>query len=273
MKMIFLLLLTSCSHLFYHPTKISYVDPNKFVSAIEDVWFTSKDGTKLNAWWMPTIKIKPKGTIIFFHGNAENISSHFLNLAWITHEGYNVFIFDYRGYGASQGTPGQEGIYLDSLAALDLGRDLNQKISPRGKLIVLGQSLGGVVSLRALVDWQFKKEVDLIVQDSTFMSYKDVAFDKLKSYWPTFLFSPLALVLISDEYASLKVAHKIKSPLLVISGDKDQVVPLKFSKELFKKVKSKKKWFWKIKNGIHTDVFAYHDFKYRKKFLDFLETL
>ena len=273
MKFILLLILVSCSNLFYHPSRVLYVDPKKYVNVVEDVWLKSKDGTKLNGWWMPSMKMKPKGTIVFFHGNAENLSSHFLNLAWITHEGYNLFIFDYRGYGASDGTPNQSGIYEDSFAALDKGWDLHQKISPHEKFIVYGQSLGGVVALRALAEWKHTSDVDLVVQDSAFMSYKDLAFDKLNSFWATFLISPLAFVLISDKYSSDKIISQIRNPLLVISGERDNVVPLKFTRKIYKQAQSEKKWFWKIENGIHTDVFAYHDFKYRKKFLYFLSTL
>ncbi len=222
---------------------------------------------------MPTQKASNKGTIIFFHGNAENISSHFLNLAWITHEGYNLFIFDYRGYGASEGKVDQKGIFEDSFAALEKGLELHQSISPKGKLIVYGQSLGGIISLRALADWEHTSRVNLIVQDSAFLSYQDIAFDKLKSFWPTYLLSPLAYLLVSDKYASDKVLYKFSNPLLVISGEKDIVVPFKFSKEIYKKSKSEKKWFWEIKNGTHSDVFAFHDFKYRELFLKLLETI
>jgi alpha-beta hydrolase superfamily lysophospholipase len=273
MKLLFLLFLVSCSNVFYQPSRVLYADPKKFVNEVDVVWFKSNDGTKLNAWWMPSTKIKPKGTIVFFHGNAENLSSHFLNLAWITHEGYNLFIFDYRGYGASEGSPNPSGIYEDSFAALDKGFELHQKFSPKEKFIVYGQSLGGVIALRALADWRFSNDIDLLVQDSTFMSYKDLAFDKLNSFWLTFLISPLAFVLISDKFSSDQVIDKIKIPMLVISGDKDYIIPLKFTKEIYKNSKSKKKWFWQIENGIHGDVFAYHDFKYRKKFLELLNNL
>ncbi len=273
MKIIFLLLITSCSHLFYQPTKISYLDPRKFVDAVDNIWFQSQDGTRLNGWWMPSKKFAPRGTIVFFHGNAQNISTHFLNLAWITNEGYNVFIFDYRGYGASEGSPSQKEVNEDSLAALDKGWELHQKTSPKEKFIVYGQSLGGVISLRATSEWKKKNEIDLLVQDSTFMSYKDIAFDKLTDHWITFLISPLAFVLVSDAYASDKVIKKVKVPLLVISGTDDFVVPLKFSEEIYSASKSKKKIFWKIKDGIHGDVFAYHSHKYRADFLQLLDSL
>ncbi len=273
MKFLILLVLTSCSHLFYYPTRFTYFPVKKYVTHVEDIWFNSKDGTKLNGWWMPSVTFAPKGTIVFFHGNAENISSHFLNLAWITHEGYNVFIFDYRGYGASEGKPNQTLIHEDALAALEIGYELYLKSSPEGKFIVYGQSLGGAISMRAINDYKFKDKISLIVQDCAYLSYQDIAFDKLKNHWLTFLISPLAFILVSDEYAADKTINNIRNPLLVIVGLKDQIVPAKFGKEIYKHSKSPLKWIWEIKDGVHSDVFAYHGYKYRKKFLHFLEDI
>lgn len=272
-KIIFLFLITSCSNLFYQPSRTFYADPEKYVTKLENIWFSSQDGTELNGWWMPSTVIKPKGSIVFFHGNAQNISAHFLNLAWITITGYNVFIFDYRGYGQSDGIPNQKGVHEDALAALREGWKLHQKVVPMGKFIVYGQSLGGIISLRAIPDFEQKNKIDLIVQDSTYMSYQEMGFDKLSGNWPTFLFSPLAYVIVSDEYASEKRLKDINNPLLVIAGDKDKIVPAKFGKEIYKKSTSKKKWIWKIEDGDHIDVFVSHGQKYRMEFLKLLSEL
>jgi fermentation-respiration switch protein FrsA (DUF1100 family) len=274
MKIILLLFfISSCSNLFYQPTRYPYANPEQFVLKVEDIWFKSSDGTELNGWWMPSTIVKPLGSIVFFHGNAQNISSHFINLAWITHVGYNVFIFDYRGYGLSDGVPSQQGVYDDAIAGLDQGYELHQKNIPNGKFIVYGQSLGGVISLRAIPDFKFQDKIDLIVQDSTFMNYKMIAFDKLTDHWLSFIFSPLAFVLVSNEYASDDVVKKIHQPVLVIVGKKDRHVNPKFGKKIYKEVSSKKKWIWKINDGDHIDVFAKHDNKYRLKFIDLLSKL
>lgn len=270
--LIFLFAISSCSNLFYQPSRTFYADPEKYVSKLENIWFNSKDATELNGWWMPAA-IKPKGSIVFFHGNAQNISAHFLNLVWITQYGYNVFIFDYRGYGQSDGVPNQRGVHQDALAGLNEGWKLHQKVVPYGKFIVYGQSLGGIISLRAIPDFEQNNKIDLIVQDSTYLSYQKMGFDKLSDSWLTFLFSPLGYVIVSDEYASDKVLKDIKNPLLVIVGEKDRVVPAKFGKEIYKKSVSKKKWIWKIEDGDHIDVFASHGQKYRLEFLKLLSEL
>jgi len=211
-----------------------------------------------------------KGLIIFFHGNAQNLTSHWLNLGWILREGYDVFIFDYRGYGLSKGSANQQGLNKDSLAALDWA---HKRAKSYPKFIVYGQSLGGVVSLRALQDFPHRADINLLVLDSTFTSYQGIAFDKLLHAGILIPFSPLAYVLVSDEYAATDFVSKIKIPTLVIHGDKDPVVPYKFGEEIFEKLTSKKKWWWSIKDGSHTDVFYPHHEKYRMRFLELLQDL
>lgn len=267
-----ILLIQSCSHVFYQPSPKHYVDPAQFKLKYDDLYFTSKDGTKLNGWFFPAKSGKPKGTIVQFHGNAQNISTHFFSLIWLIDQGYNLFTFDYRGYAKSEGKPDQAGVYQDALAALDKGYELHQK-NGGGKFVVYGQSLGGTISLRALPDWDKYKEVTLTVMDSTFYSYKDIGFDKLSSRWFLVPFSPLAFVLVSDEYASDEVFDQIKGPTLVIVGQKDQVVEQKFGKKIYKEIPAQKKWLWKLPNGQHIDAYHHEQGIYRKKFTDFLETL
>lgn len=264
-------LVQACSHVFYQPGDHQYLDPAQFKMKYQDITFTSKDGTELHGWFFPSTQ-KPKGTIVQFHGNAQNISTHFLTLAWITREGYNVFIFDYRGYWKSKGTPNQKGVYEDALAALAKGRELNQK-NGNGQFIVYGQSLGGIISLRALADYPYVNEVDLIVQDSTFSSYQDIAFNRLAAHWFLVPFSPLAYLLVSDEYASDEVFDKIRRPVLVVLGQKDPIIPQKFGKKIFKGVGSDKKWLWKIPDGGHIDIFHNGHESYRAEFLALLEEL
>jgi fermentation-respiration switch protein FrsA (DUF1100 family) len=211
-----------------------------------------------------------KGTIIQFHGNAQNLSSHFLSLLWLIDEGYNLFTFDYRGYGQSEGHATIDGVYEDSLAALAEGLKL-QKENGGGHYVVYGQSLGGAISLRALPDFKDKDKVTFLVQDSTFSSYKAIAFDRVSSVWFMIPVSPLAYVLISNKYASYKVFDKVTWPTLVISGEKDQVMPVKFGKEIYQKISSKKKWFWEVPEARHIEVFFVAKGKYRKDFLSLLD--
>lgn len=263
----------SCSSLFYQPSPKHFVDPRQFKLDYEDVWFSSSDGTKLHGWFFKARTDKPKGTIIQFHGNAQNMSTHFFSLIWMIEHGYNLFTFDYRGYAKSEGKPSQRGIYEDSLAALDRAFEYHQK-SGAGKFVVYGQSLGGAISLRSVPDWKHYEKIALLIMDSTFSSYKDIAFDKLTDHWFLMPISPLAYVLVSDEYGPFKVFEKIRGPTLVIAGLKDRAVPPKFGIEIYENIKAEPKWLWEIKEGSHIDAYHHKDgMIYREKLVDLLESL
>lgn len=268
--LLFAILGQSCSHVFYQPSPKHFVDPAQFKLKYEDVYFESKDGTKLHGWFFRAKDAKPKGTIVQFHGNAQNISTHFFSLIWLIDHGYNLFTFDYRGYAKSEGKPTQAGIYLDALAAMDKARDYNQ-LNGNGKFVIYGQSTGGAIALRAIPDFKYYADIDLIVMDSAFSSYQDIAFDKLTDRWFLYPISPLAYVLVSDAYAADKVFKKITKPTLVIVGQKDPVVPQKLGKVIYKGIKTKEKWLWKLPNGSHIDAYHHEQGIYRQKFVDFLE--
>lgn len=260
-------LLAGCSHVFYQPSDVHYLEPLQFKLKYDDIFFQSKDGVKLHGWYFPTPQKKAKGTIVHFHGNAQNISTHFLSLAWMIKEGFNLFVFDYRGYGISEGSPSQKGVYNDAIAAISKGIELHQN---QGLFVVYGQSLGGAISLRALADMDQSK-IDLIVQDSTFSSYKSIGFDVLKRSWFTYIFSPLAFLLVSDEYASDKIISKITPPTLVVVSKKDQIVPKKFGKEIYRKLRTEKKWLWTLEDGQHIEIFHNGQEKWRVEFLKLLD--
>ncbi len=268
----FLTFLYGCSSVFYFPTKYFYADPKQHNVSYDDIDFKSTDGTDLHGWLMydKTYTKKKKGLILFFHGNAQNITSHWLNLGWIVKEGYDVFIFDYRGYGLSKGQANQQGLNKDSIAALNWA---HKKSKDYSKFIVYGQSLGGIVSMRAMKDIDFTSDIDLYVLDSTFSSYQDIAFDKLRHAGIMVAVSPLAYILVSDEYGAYKNLDKLKMPVLMIHGKKDFVVPYKFGEEIYRKLKTQKKWWWPVEDGLHTDVFHPRHLQYRARFVEFLETI
>lgn len=271
MKILLLLVLVSCTNLFYQPSGRQFFKPEAFKLGYEDIYFKSSDGTKLHGWFFKG-KGEPKGTIVQFHGNAENISSHFLNLAWLVNEGYNLFTFDYRGYWLSEGDAEPQGVYHDSLAALDKAFELHDKAGGK-HFVVFGQSLGGAISLRAVPDFKNKDKVTLIVQDSTFSSYEDIAVDKLSSVWFLWPLSPLGYVLISDKYASEDVFNKITWPTLVITGGQDVVMPAKFGKRIYKGIQSEKKWWWHVENAPHISSFHVDQGKWRQEFLLLLDQI
>lgn len=273
LKIFFLIFLCSCTSIFYQPDRYLYSDPHQFQFVFENVKVNSSNAVQLHVWHFKNIAIsKCKGVILFFHGNAQNISAHYPALAWASKFGYDVISIDYRGYGLSTGIPSQKGLYEDALAALDY-TDQYVRTHKLEKFIVYGQSLGGNVSMRALGDFANIKAVSLLVLDSTFLSYKKVANDRLKSLWVTWPLSPLAWILISDEYSPQNMLGKITIPTLVIHGNEDQVIPYYFGREVFSKLPEGKKIFWDIPGGKHIDIFFREDVDYRSKFISYIDSL
>src|ERR1051325_11044653 len=144
--------LTGCVQgAFYHPDRVLYDTPARLGLKYEQVTFASQDGTRLVGWFIPARGYadpkRAKGTVVHFHGNAQNLSAHWQFVDWLPQRGFNLFVFDYRGYGASQGSPEPKGVFEDSLAALDYVR-ARPDVDPE-RLLALGQSLGGTNAIAA----------------------------------------------------------------------------------------------------------------------------
>lgn len=264
------LLFFSCSNLFYHPSKNTYLLPEFFGIEYESFHFKSQDQTKLHGWKLKAIDDRPQYTVIFFHGNAENISSHFITLAWLTRHDFQILNFDYRGYGKSHGKPSPKGLYQDSLSALQEAWKWHKK-SQTKKFIVYAQSLGGAVAAKAIHDFSHKDDIDLLVLESSFSSYKKVAVDVLKNSVVTWIFHPLGYVLVPDKFATTKVLPQLPGfAKLIIHGNEDTIVPFHHGQKIFELI-SPPKTFWKVSGGLHTNTFFHHGRKYRKKFLDYIK--
>ena len=265
-KLALLALLGGCSGVFYQPIKGALIEPRRFTDrSPEEVKLTSSDGTRLVAWAFRADG-RPRGTILQFHGNAENMSTHFLNLWWLVKEGWDLLVFDYRGYGFSEGEPDQAGVNQDALAALRWAR-ADHMARQSCQLIVFGQSLGGQIAARAIVDFPQQKDVDLLVQDSTFPSYQGIAAQKLGSRWFLWPFYPLAYLAVSDQFASQDVLSQLQVPVLGMHATGDPVVPYELGREGFAQVKARK-WWWRVKSAGHTDAFHYPKTPWRGRFLE-----
>ncbi len=263
-------LFNGCSGLLYYPdAKNRYFDPEAAGYAPENIIFTDAAQRKLHGWWFPAKKSPAQATIIFFHGNAENLTSHFLQLAWISDENYNLFIFDYPGYGRSEGKPTPKSCVESGHAAVDW---VNRYKAEAGPIILYGQSLGGNIALRTALDKKTETNIKLVVADSTFDSYRHISRVKLSHHWLTWPLQPLSHVLMSDRWAPDNLALLSPVPVLVIHGQSDKIVEPIFGDIIFAKL-AEPKTRWKIPEGRHTDVFWGHQYKYRKKFLAFLKNL
>ena len=260
---VWLVNLNGCANsAFYYPTKTVYSTPDQAGISYEAVSFESADGTKLSGWFMPAKDIadsrQAKGTVIHFHGNAENMTSHWQFVGWLTARGFNVFVFDYRGYGASGGSPSPTGCFADSNAAIDYVRS-RPDVDP-ARLLVFGQSLGGNNAIAA-VGAGNRAGIRALAEESTFFSYPGIANDKI----------PGAGLLVDDRYSAKNhVAAISPIPLLVIHGTDDKVVPYAHATRLFTAA-SEPKQLITVEGGGHIQAMVYKEGLYRDALTKFFE--
>ena len=251
-KMFFLcaavLSLTGCTHLFFQPSKEVFADPADFGLRSEAVKFKSVDGTELTGLFFPSSGTA-LGTIVHFHGNARNMTSHFPFSAWLAKEGFNVFILDYRGYGASGGKPSLDGLVLDAKAALEQAKKLPG--AEADKIIIFGQSLGGAVAVAAIGESGFKPAA--LVLEGTFYSYKGVGSAVLRKRWWTWPFSWLPWLTVSGRHSPSDYIGAITCPKLFIHSEKDFIVPFSQGRKLYNAAVPPKE-FWPVPYG-HIDAF------------------
>jgi fermentation-respiration switch protein FrsA (DUF1100 family) len=206
--------------------------------------------------------------VVHFHGNAQNLSSHFLGLEWIHKKGFDYFIFDYRGYGKSQGEPSPQGTIEDGEAAMRWAHAQN----PSLPMIVVGQSLGGAVALRTVYEMKKEIPVKLLVADSTFHSYQEIGRKTLAKSWMLWLLQPLAYVVLSDRWApGKKIGELSPTKILVVHGTQDPVMPLSLGKRIFELAKEPKE-FWEVKDGGHIDFTWRIQEGYRDRLIKEFET-
>ncbi|MBL9077986.1 MAG: alpha/beta fold hydrolase [Planctomycetes bacterium] len=222
-----------CNGLFYHPDARRY---RPLPPGAEEVWFASGDGTRLHGWFLPA-QGEPKGTVLHVHGNAQNLTSHLGFVDWLPARGFAVFAFDYRGYGASAGSPSRQGVFEDACAALDhvLARP---DVDPK-RVVVFGQSLGGAIATAALGE-RGTHGVRGVAVDSTFGSYVAMGNAALGGGALTW---PLAWLLLSDAHAPEdSVAAIAPVPMLFLHSTHDPVVPLAEGRRLFEAAREPKEF-------------------------------
>lgn len=271
LALVFLLLplWLACNSVFYQPDSEDGVTPTDYKLEFEDFTVKSEDGATVTAWKIkPKLKDKngPLGTVIHFHGNAENMTTHVGYVQWLAEEGYYVVTFDYRGYGKSTKEPSRDGLVLDGVAVLKYVA--SEPVLGKLPGFVIGQSLGGAVAIPSYVEANVSN-IRAVVVESTFGSYRGITRDKLASFWPTWLFQWPLSFLVSDGKSPLDYVEQFKAPLLVIHGTHDKVVSFEMGKELFDAAQNPDKTFWEIPGGGHTPAFGKPRSPYRPRLLEY----
>ncbi|HKF94080.1 MAG TPA: alpha/beta hydrolase [Gammaproteobacteria bacterium] len=244
--------LGACTGLLFHPQRELQITPAALGLEYRTVSITTEDGVRLHAWYLPA-QGEIQGSILYLHGNAENISTHIANVQWLPAAGYNVLLFDYRGYGDSEGVPTLAGAHLDARAALK--RLLELPDSGKTPIIVFGQSLGGAIAISMLRRSPHACAVDALIVEGAPSGYRAIAREKLASTWLTWpLQVPLAFT-INDDFRPLEDIAQLKSMRkLIIGSTGDNVVPINHARALFTAA-AKPKTLWEVQDLPHAATF------------------
>jgi pimeloyl-ACP methyl ester carboxylesterase len=224
--------------LLYVPTREITTTPADVGLAYEDLAITTADRERLHGWWVPT-PIRPAlGHILFFHGNAGNMSRRVPDAQVLAAEGFDVLMFDYRGYGQSTGRATEEGTYRDSRAALTALR-ARAGVTPE-RIFYLGESLGAAIALALALE---EPPAGLVMR-SPFTCILDMA---------RLVYPMIPEILVPDAYPSVRRVASLACPLLVLHGDCDQLIPLKQGQAVFAAAPAPKRM--EILSGVgHNDI-------------------
>lgn len=205
------------SRLIYFPEQDLIAIPSDMGLDYEDLTLTTSDGVAINAWFVPSDVEGP--VVLFCHGNAGNIS-HRLDTIQLLHDlGLSVLVFDYRGYGTSEGSPSEEGSYRDAEAAWSYLTDERQ-VAPR-MVVIFGRSLGGPVAAHLAAN----HNAGALIIESAFTSIPDIG---ARAY----PFLPVRLMSRYD-YSTVDLVKNAGCPVLVVHSRSDEIIPFGHGRSIY----------------------------------------
>lgn len=209
-------------------------DTIDFDYTIESVVFKSTSGNNLNGWLIRPKNLAPTITLLHFHGNSGFLLSQYQAMTPLLKYGFQAFVFDYSGFGFSEGKATRDNVLHDGNSALTYIK--NRVDVKNTKLVIYGQSLGG--HLAAVVAKQRQTEIDGLVIEGAFSSHKDIASKTAGIF---------GRMLVSEKYSAYKSIEEYKKPVLVIHSTEDEIIPFELGKKLFDKANQPKE-FYEVKN-------------------------
>ena len=242
--------------LTFSPTREVPYSPGDIGLEYEKVQLQTSDGLILSGWYVPSKKAHH--TVLLCHGNGGNIAYTLDSVNIFNETGFNCLIFDYRGYGHSQGTPTEIGVYLDAQAAYDWL--VKEKKVPTSELIICGKSLGGSIAAN------LARGVDAegLIIESSFTSYADIG----QKFYPYMMVRPFARY----GFKTYEYLKQVKCPVLIIHSRDDEVVPFEFGLRLYEEAANEPKDFVEI-FGSHNDGFLYSGQVYREGLKKWVESI
>lgn len=255
-----------CDRVFYYPDARVRGNPSEYGLKYEDVYFKSADGIRLHGWYFPAVK-SAKGTVLHVHGNAGNITAHYEFIRWMPAAGYNVLTFDYRGYGQSGGQVTRTGTMSDACAALDYLRGRTDV--DKARIVVFGQSIGGTVATALAV--QRHDQIAALAIDSAFTSHREIVRYHVTHHPLLFCLGWWFPMTISDGQDTVdEIAKVAPTPLLIMQGKRDRIVPWNMAQRLFDAANEPKE-LWLIDDADHMEAWFSHAQEAEEKLSGFFD--
>lgn len=234
----------------------------------ENLRLRTSDGVGIQGWWFPFFRpgfqdgqsaanpLDPSPAVLLLHGNAGDISHRAPLAEGLLREGISVLLLEYRGYGASEGKPSEEGFILDAMAGMDF---LEEKVENAGRVVVFGRSMGGAVAagLSSL------RPSGALILEASFTSLEAMG-RALYPFLPGFLFRRLR-----GRFDTLEKVKKVEVPVLVIHGTRDEIVPLSMGETLYAAASEPRAWY-AVQGAGHNDVFWVGGEEYFRELAQFI---
>jgi len=237
-------------HLLYHPLENNYQN-DKIQFSYEEIFIKVDDKITLKSWLINKDFRKFK-TLVLFHGNAGDLSNRIYKLNELNKLDINILLISWRGFSGNKGSPTEKNLYEDAEAAI---KWLNKKKVENNQIILYGESLGSGVA----VEIGKKNNFNGIILESPFTSLENSA----KIYYP---YLPVKF-LLKDRYDSINKIDKIRTPILIMHGKKDDIVPFSMGKELFEKANNPKYSYFTL-DDVHMMEFNDQLLKNIKNFIE-----
>lgn len=233
--------------MIYLPLRGGGRDPASHGLPARDLYLEAEDGVRLHAWWVPALEEDPP-TLLFFHGNAGNLTHRIELLRLLRQSGPQILALEYRGYGRSQGSPSEEGLYRDARAAY---RELERRGVAPERLVIHGRSLGGAVAARLAAEHRCAG----LVLESTFTSVPDMA---------ALRFGRPAAWLVRSRFPVEETVRRLDVPVLILHGEEDDTIPVSMSRRLHRAAGGRAE-LWLVPGAHHNDLdfFAGEDYARR----------
>lgn len=241
--------------MIFYPMPRLEQTPGNWGLDYEDVSFNTEDGVQLHGWYIP--HLRSERVLLFFHGNAGNISHRRESIEIFHRLGLNVLIFDYRGYGQSKGKPSEQGLYQDATAAWRFLTE--QKGFAPAQVIIFGRSLGGAIAAKLAAGVQARG----LILESTFSSARDFAKQAFKVL--------ARLVVIRYDFNTAEYVEQVEDPVLVLHSPDDEIMPFSLGKKVFESANQPKQFIHM--RGDHNSGFYLSQPEYEQQLASWIETL